>query len=62
MPHLVSPDHFRHRNIHEKTSKTEIDQLVHLGIMKWTAAHEWAAPTFIVPKKDGRVPFPTFAN
>ncbi len=43
--------------IHEKTLKIEIDRLVELGVLKWTKANDWAAPTFIIPKNDGRVRF-----
>ena len=34
-----------------------MDQLVKLGVLKWTNAQDWAAPTFILPKKDGSVRF-----
>jgi hypothetical protein len=44
-------------HVHEKTLKVEIDRLVGLGVLKWTRADEWAAPTFIIPKKDGSVRF-----
>ena len=44
-------------HVHERTLKIEIDRLVKLGVLKWTKANEWAAPTFIIPKKDGRVRF-----
>ena len=43
--------------VHEKTLKIELDRLVQLGVLKWTNAREWAAPTFIMPKKDGSVRF-----
>jgi hypothetical protein len=35
--------------------KEELDQLVEVGVLSCTGASEWLAPTFIVPKKDGRV-------
>ena len=43
--------------VHEKTFKIELDRLVELGVLKWTNARDWAAPTFIIPKKDGSVRF-----
>jgi hypothetical protein len=42
---------------HEKTLTVEIDRLVKLGALEWTTANEWAAPTFIIPKKNGSVRF-----
>jgi hypothetical protein len=35
----------------------DIDRLVKLGVLEWTTANEWAAPTFIIPKKNGSVRF-----
>ena len=35
--------------------KTELDHLENLKVLEKTGASEWAAPTFIIPKKDGRV-------
>jgi hypothetical protein len=40
--------------IHHDTLKHEIEQLVSLGILK-RCSSEWAAPTFIIPKKNGTV-------
>jgi hypothetical protein len=54
-PHFARP--FPVPHIHEKTLKVEIDRLVELGVLKWTKADEWAAPTFLFPKKDGSVRF-----
>jgi hypothetical protein len=55
MPHFAQP--FSVPHLHERTLKIEIDRLVKLGVLKWTKANEWAAPTFATPKKDGRVRF-----
>jgi hypothetical protein len=54
-PYFARP--FSVPQVHERTLKIEIDRLVELGVLKWTKAQEWAAPTFIIPKKDGRVRF-----
>ena len=43
--------------IHEHTLKVELDQLVKLGVLKQINASEWAAPTFIISKKDATVRF-----
>jgi hypothetical protein len=39
------------------TLKLEVDRLCELGVLKRVNRSEWAAPTFIVPKKDGSVRF-----
>lgn len=41
--------------IHERTLRLEIDRLCKLGVLKKVNRSEWAAPTFIIPKKDGTV-------
>jgi RNase H-like domain found in reverse transcriptase/Reverse transcriptase (RNA-dependent DNA polymerase)/Integrase zinc binding domain len=43
--------------IHEATLKMEVDRLIKLGVLKKVNRSEWAAPTFIIPKKDGTVRF-----
>ena len=40
---------------HLKTFKAEIDRLVQIGVLTPCGANEWLAPSFIIPKKDGRV-------
>ncbi len=42
--------------IHLKTFKNELDHLVRLvGVLTSQQESEWAPPSFIIPKKDGRV-------
>ena len=43
--------------IHEKTLRMEVERLVKIGVLKKINRSEWAAPTFIIPKKDGTVRF-----
>ena len=42
---------------HIDTLKMEVQRLVELGVLKKVNRSEWAAPTFIIPKKDGTVRF-----
>ena len=49
-------------HIHFETLKKEAQRLVDIGVLKvvgGTKAGPWCAPSFIVPKKDGRVHFIT---
>jgi len=42
---------------HMQTLKAEVERLVKIGVLKKVNRSEWAAPTFIIPKKDGSVRF-----
>ena len=41
--------------MHQTLFKEELDRLEKEGVLSRTGASEWLSPTFIVPKKDGRV-------
>jgi hypothetical protein len=43
--------------IHVDTLKKEVDRLCEIGVLKRVNRSEWAAPTFIIPKKNGSVRF-----
>ena len=56
----VEPYHARSYPIPHKyveTLKMEVERLCEIGVLKKVNRSEWAAPTFIVPKKDGSVRF-----
>ena len=42
---------------YEQTLKMEVERLCKAGVLKKVNHSEWAAPTFIIPKKDGSVRF-----
>ena len=44
-------------NIHEQTFKKDLARLVSIGVLRKVNRSEWAAPAFIIAKKDGRVRF-----
>ena len=43
--------------VHVGTLKLEVERLCKVGVLKKVNRSEWAAPTFIIPKKDGSVRF-----
>ena len=43
--------------VHERTLKMECDRLCKVGVLREINDSEWAAPCFIIPKKDGTVRF-----
>ena len=43
--------------VHMETLKKEVERLCDVGVLKRVNRSEWAAPTFIIPKKDGKVRF-----
>ena len=56
----VEPYHTRSFPIpkcYELTLRQEVNRLVQIGVLKKVNRSEWAAPTFIIPKKDGTVRF-----
>ena len=42
---------------HADTLRMEVDRLVQIGVLRKVNRSEWAAPSFIIPKKDGTVRF-----
>ena len=56
----VAPYHARAfpiPRVYEETLKKEVRRLEKIGVLRRVNRSEWAAPTFIVPKKDGKVRF-----
>ena len=44
---------------HKATVRTEVNRLSEIEVLEWQPASEWAAPSFIQPKKNGEVRFLT---
>ena len=42
---------------HAETLRMEVERLVEIGVLKRVNRSEWAAPSFIIPKKDGTIRF-----
>jgi hypothetical protein len=54
----AKPVHFRPYpvpRIHLETFKTELNHLVRIGVVASQQESEWVSPSFIIPKKYGRV-------
>ena len=43
--------------IHEAAMRREVERLVSIGVLEECNDSAWGAPTFIIPKKDGRIRF-----
>jgi hypothetical protein len=43
--------------VHEAAMRREVERLVSIGVLEECNDSEWGAPTFIIPKKDGRIRF-----
>ncbi len=41
--------------VHEQSLRMEVDRLCQEGVLRKMNDSEWAAPMFIIPKKDGTV-------
>ena len=54
-PH--SQRHYPVPHLYKKTFEKELMRLVELGVLEKVSSSEWGSPTFIVPKKDGRIRF-----
>ena len=43
--------------VHYETLRKEVERLCEIGVLKRVNRSQWAAPTFLIPKKDGSVRF-----
>ena len=41
--------------VHKDVFKTELERLCQAGVLQRWGPSEWLSPTFVIPKKDGRV-------
>ena len=57
MQSLIMRSLFLFQTIHEPTLKKEVDILIKIGVLKKINNSQWAAPTFIIPKKNNTVRF-----
>jgi hypothetical protein len=57
MQSLIIADHFRTPKIHEATLRIELEHLTKAGVLKKVNQSKWAAPAFLIPKKDAMVWF-----
>ena len=57
MKSLIMQSLFLFLNIHKLTLKKEVDRLIKIGVLKKINNSQWAAPTFIIPKKNNTVRF-----
>ena len=58
-PRPFSQRYYPVPHLYKETFKKELDRLEKLGVVEKVQQSEWGSPTFIIPKKDGRVRFLT---
>ncbi len=54
-PYYAKP--YKIPKAYEAVTKKELDRLVRIGLLNPIKTSEWAAPCFIIPKKDGTIRF-----